>query len=353
MALLHNPQKTSFASDNYSGVHPDIMSALVEANGGHQGAYGHDVYTDRLQELVKSRFGIQASAWPVWNGTGANVLGLQALLPRWGAVICAESAHINADESTAPQAVGGFKLWTLPSSDGKLSPDLIARQAWGYGFEHRAQPLVVSIAQSTELGTCYTVEEIKAIADYTHKKGMKLHMDGARLSNAAAHLGASLKELTTDAGVDLLSFGGTKNGLMFGECVVVCNPDSLDADALKYLRKVNLQLASKMRFLSAQFVALLTDDLWLKTAQHANEMALYLEQGLRNMDQVEITQSVVSNAVFVRLPDGAAEKLRAYYDFYDWDNEGVVRLMCSFDTQKADVDDLISRLGQIIKATPV
>ncbi len=248
MKPLHNPEKTSFASDNYAGVHPEILAALAAANGGHVGAYGNDPYTQQLQEIIKREFGEQAEAWLVWNGTGANVLALQACLPRWGAVICAESAHINVDESTAPQAVGGFKLWTIATADGKLTPELISREAHGYGFEHRAQPLVVSITQSTELGTVYTSEEIRAISAYCREQGIVLHMDGARLANAAAALGVSLREITTDAGVDILSFGGTKNGLLFGECVVVLNPRKV-SDGLIYLRKLNLQLASKMRFL--------------------------------------------------------------------------------------------------------
>ena len=193
MKPLHNPEKTSFASDNYAGVHPEILAALAAANGGHVGAYGNDPYTQQLQEIIKREFGEQAEAWPVWNGTGANVLALQACLPRWGAVICAESAHINVDESTAPQAVGGFKLWTIATADGKLTPELISREAHGYGFEHRAQPLVVSITQSTELGTVYTSEEIRAISAYCREQGIVLHMDGARLANAAAALGVSLR----------------------------------------------------------------------------------------------------------------------------------------------------------------
>lgn len=353
MKALHHPDKISFASDNYSGVHPEIMQALAVANGGHVGAYGGDVYTEYLQAVIKQHFGERAEAWPVWNGTGANVLALQALLPRWGGVICAENAHIHADESTAPQSVGGFKLWTVASPCGKLSPRLIDTQAWGYGFEHRAQPLVTSITQTTELGTCYAVEEIRAISRHVHKLGMTLHMDGARLANAAAYLGVSLREITTDAGVDILSFGGTKNGLMFGECIVVCNPEAIKADALKYLRKLNLQLASKMRFLSAQFIALLENDLWLRSAEQANTMALRLAAGLRKIEGIEICQAVESNAVFAKLPYGAADKLRQHYAFYDWDNEGTIRLMCSFDTQEAHVDEFLQNVRQVLKSMPV
>ncbi|KPN70760.1 low specificity L-threonine aldolase [Neisseria sp. 83E34] len=353
MKVLHDSNKISFASDNYSGVHPEIMQALAAANGGHVGAYGNDVYTERLQAVIKQHFGEQAQAWPVWNGTGANVLALQALLPRWGGVICAENAHINADESTAPQSVGGFKLWTVASSNGKLSPELIDTQAWGYGFEHRAQPLVVSITQTTEFGTCYTADEIRKISQHVHSLGMKLHMDGARLANAAAHLGVSLHEITTDAGVDILSLGGTKNGLMFGECIVLCNPEAIDGNALKYLRKLNLQLASKMRFLSAQFIALLGNDLWLNSAKQANMMALRLLNGLQNIDGIKICQPVESNAIFVKLPEGVADKVRKHYDFYDWDNDGTVRLMCSFDTQESHVDEFVQVVTQALVLMPV
>ena len=264
-------------------------------------------------------------------------------------MICAESAHINVDESTAPQAVGGFKLWTIPTADGKLTPELISREAHGYGVEHRAQPLVVSITQSTELGTVYTPQEIRAISAYCHEQGIALHMDGARLANAAAALGVSLREISTDAGVDILSFGGTKNGLLFGECVVVLNPQKV-SDGLIYLRKLNLQLASKMRFLSAQFIALLEDGLWLKLAQQANAMAARLMQGLRQLEGVALVYPPQANGVFVRLPNGVADKVREHTAFYDWDNEGTVRLMCSFDTREEDVDALLQAIRAAIEA---
>ena len=261
---LHDPSVRGFASDNYSGVHPEILAALAAANGGHQVSYGEDIYTARLQEVLEQQFGTGIECFPVFNGTGANVLSLQSLLPRWGAVICASTAHINMDENGAPERIGGMKLLQVPTEDGKLTPALIDREAWGWGDEHRAQPLVVSITQTTELGTCYTPEEVRAIADHVHAKGMKLHMDGARLANAAAHLDLPLRAFTRDAGVDILSFGGTKNGLLFGEVVVALNPEA--AHGLKYLRKMNMQLASKMRFISAQFIALLDDGLWLRSA---------------------------------------------------------------------------------------
>ena len=344
MNPLHNPHQISFASDNYSGVHPEILTALAMANGGHVAAYGNDPYTEHLQTLIQHHFGTSAQAFPVFNGTGANVLALQALLPRWGAVICANSAHIHVDESTAPQAVGGFKLWTIDTPDGKLTPELIAQEAHGYGFEHRAQPLVVSITQSTELGTVYTADEIRAIADYCHSLGMAVHMDGARLANACASLNSTLRELSTDAGVDIVSFGGTKNGLLMGECVVVLNPKLALGDSLKYLRKLNVQLASKMRFVSAQMMALLEGDLWLRSAQHANQMANQLAQGLQTLPMVKIAYPVQANGVFAYLPEGVADKVREHFAFYDWNNQGLVRLMCSFDTQPEHISALLHTL---------
>lgn len=348
MQPLHNPQSHSFASDNYSGVLPEILAAIHTANGGHVGAYGNDPYTAHLQNLIKHHFGETAQAFPVFNGTGANVLSLQALLPRWGAVICAETAHINVDESTAPQHVGGFKLATVATPDGKLSPERIAQQAHGFGFEHHAQPLAVSITQSTELGTVYTPDEIRAICDYCHALGVAVHMDGARLANAAAALGVPLRAITTDVGVDVVSFGGTKNGLLLGECVLVLNPERV-SDGMVYLRKMNMQLASKMRFISAQFVALLEHDLWLKSAQNANHMAQKLSGSLKNLDGVELVYPTQANAVFVKLPDGVADKVREHTYFYDWDNAGTVRFVCSFDTTEQHIDDLIAAIKLAMK----
>ncbi|WP_274585316.1 beta-eliminating lyase-related protein [Neisseria leonii] len=347
MIPLHSPDSHSFASDNYSGVLPEIMAAIAAANGGHTGAYGQDPYTACLQDLVKEHFGETAEAFPVFNGTGANVLALQACLPRWGAVICAQTAHIHADESTAPQAVGGFKLWPLPATDGKLTPDLIAREAHGFGFEHRAQPLAVSITQSTECGTVYTPSEIRAISTFCRERGMVLHMDGARLANAAAALNVSLREITADAGVDMVSFGGTKNGLLLGECVVVLQPEKV-SDGLKYLRKMNLQLASKMRFISAQFVALLEDGLWRRVAGQANRAAALLAGGLAQLQGVELCYPVQANAVFAKLPPGVADKVRAHTRFYDWDESGTVRFVCSFDTRPHHVEALLQALRRAL-----
>lgn len=338
MTRLHDAGHRDFASDNYAGVHPEILRALADANEGHQISYGEDVYTRRLQEVAAQHFGDGAQAYPVFNGTGANVLALQAALPRWGAVICSENAHIHTDENGAPERVGGIKLLTVPTPDGKLTPELVAREAWGFGDEHRAQPGVVSITQSTEVGTLYTPDEIAALAEQAHGLGLRLHVDGARLSNAAAALGLPLRAFTTDAGVDLVSWGGTKNGLMFGEAVVVLDPEA--ATGLDYLRKVDMQLASKMRFVSAQLVALYEGDLWLRSATHANGMAARLGAGLA-AGGVDVTQAVHANAVFVALAPESAERLRKTWRFYDW-GPGVVRLMCSFDTTEQDVDALVA-----------
>jgi len=339
---LHDPHTRHFASDNYAGVHPEVLAALAEANGGHEKAYGYDAYTARLQEVLSGHFGADARAYPVLNGTGANVLSLQALLPRWGAVVCAETAHINTDENGAPERVGGLKLLTVPTPDGKLTPELVDRQAWGWGDEHRAQPGVVSITQTTELGTAYSVPEIRALADHAHGLGMTLHLDGARIANAAAYLDAPLRALTTDAGVDVLSLGGTKNGVMFGEAVVVLRPDV--APGLDYLRKLDMQLASKMRFVSAQLLALFEGDLWLRSAQHANAMAARLRAGVEGIDGVRVTQPTQSNAVFAALAPDAADRLRESFQFYDW-IQGEVRWMCAFDTAPADVDAFVAALA--------
>ena len=346
---LHDPSVRGFASDNYSGVHPEVLAALAAANEGHQVSYGEDNYTARLQQLMEEHFGDGIECFPVFNGTGANVLSLQSLLPRWGAVVCASTAHINMDENGAPERIGGIKLLQVPTADGKLTPGLIDKEAWGWGDEHRAQPLAVSITQTTELGTCYTPEEVRAIAEHVHSKGMKLHMDGARLANAAAHLNVPLRAFTRDAGVDILSFGGTKNGLLFGEVVVALNPAA--AQGLIYLRKMNMQLASKMRFMSAQFIALLEGDLWLRSASHANAMAARLRAGVESIPGVELSQKTESNGVFAILPAGVADRLRESFRFYDW-NEAAreVRWMCSFDTTEDDVDSFIAAIKRELAA---
>ncbi|CAN5159827.1 low specificity L-threonine aldolase [soil metagenome] len=343
MTQLHDTDYRGFASDNYAGAHPEVLAAIAEANGGHQVAYGEDVYTARLQEVVKEHFGETAEAFPVFNGTGANVTALTSVLPRWGAVIATATAHIHTDEGGAPERISGLKLLTVQTADGKLTPELIDEEAWGWGDEHRAQPLAVSITQTTELGTLYTAAEIRAIADHVHSKGMVLHLDGARISNAAAALGTGFREFTTDAGVDILSFGGTKNGLLYGEAVVVLNPEA--SDGLPYLRKLNMQLASKMRFVSAQLIALLSDDLWRRSASHANEMAARLRAALDGVDGLVFTQPTQANAVFAVLPPGAADRLRQSFRFYDWNPATrEVRWMTAFDTTEADIDAFVAAI---------
>lgn len=340
---LHDHEMRGFASDNYAGAHPEIIEAIRSANLGHVVAYGEDEYTQRLQEVMKAHFGPAAAAYPVFNGTGANVLSLQALLPRWGAVVCADTAHINTDENAAPERVAGIKLLPVSTPDGKLTPDLIDQEAWGWGDEHRAQPLAVSITQTTEVGTCYTPEEVRRIADHVHSRGMKLHMDGARLANAAAHLQVPFRDFTTDSGVDIVSFGGTKNGLLYGEAVIVLDPEV--GDGMKHLRKMDMQLASKMRFVSAQLIALLESDLWLRSAAHANEMASRLRQGIEALDGVQVTRETESNGVFASLSPEVADIVRRSFRFYDWDrSRGEVRWMCAFDTTDEDVDALVSAL---------
>lgn len=352
---LHDLNLRGFASDNYAGVHPEILDAIAAANEGHQIAYGEDVYTARLHDVFAEHFGEGVQVFPVFNGTGANVVGLQSMLPRWGAVVCAKTAHINTDEAGAPERVAGIKLLQIETPDGKLTPDLIDKEAWGWGDEHRAQPLVVSITQTTELGTAYSVDEVRAIADHAHSLGMKLHMDGARIANAAASLGVPLRAFTTDAGVDVLSFGGTKNGMLYGEAVVVLNPEA--SDGLIYLRKLNMQLASKMRFISAQLIALLTDDLYLRSASHANAMAhrlrTALEAGIADGSIVGVgfSQVTQSNGVFATLPAGVADRLREHFRFYDWDAaRHEVRWMCSFDTTEHDIDAFVEALKQELAA---
>ena len=329
-----------FASDNYAGVHPEIMSAMLAVNEGHEVAYGEDTVTARLDALMQEHFGSQALAFPMFNGTGANVVALQACTKRWEAVICAESAHINADEGGAPEKMAGLKLWTVPTPDGKLTPELIDTQMFDIGSVHRAQPSVVSITQTTELGTLYTVAEIKAISDYCKKHGLYLHLDGARISNAAAALGAKFREFTTDAGVDIVSFGGTKIGAMGAEAVVVLNPAL--TDSIAFLRKTSMQLGSKMRFMSAQLIALVEGDLWSRNATHANQMAAKLDAGLRAMG-VEIPNPTQANAVFPIFTAEQTAKLQEHYRFYVWNvATGQVRLMCSWDTTEDDIDGFLS-----------
>jgi threonine aldolase len=337
----------TFDSDNFAGALPEVMDAVVASNVGHQMSYGRDVYTERLQDILRSHFGEPTEGFPVFNGTGANVIALQSMMPPWGAVICTSVAHINTDECAAPERVAGIKLLPIDAPDGKLTPELIDQRAHGFNNEHHAQPSVVSITQSTEVGTLYTADEIRAICAHAHRLGMNVHMDGARLSNAAAALGVPFRELTTDLGVDVISFGGTKAGLLFGEVIVVLNPDA--SEGIKYIRKFNMQLASKMRFISAQFVSLLEGDLWREAATRANSMATILHERLVALDDVVLSQPTQANAVFAIFPEGVDEELRKYAAFQTWNPmTSEVRLMCSHDTTLDDVVGLTERLEEIL-----
>jgi len=348
VTLLHDPAHIDFGSDNYAGAHPEVLAALAEANGGHVTAYGGDPYTARLRSVLSARLGREAEVFPVFNGTGANVLALQSMLPRWGAVLCAQTAHINTDENGAPERIGGLKLVAVPTPDGKLTPELVERYGVNVHDEHRAEPGVVSVTQSTELGTAYTVAELRAVVDAAHAMGLRVHLDGTRLANAAAFLGVPLAALTGEAGVDVVSLGGTKVGTVFGEAVVVLEPAS--SEGLLFLRKVDLQLASKMRFASAQLLALYEGDLWLRNATRANRMAARLRAGLEPLPGVEVTQPTQANAVFVRLPAALAAHLRERWHFYDWADGGEVRLMCAWDTDEADVDAFVAAATEFAAA---
>ena len=329
-----------FASDNYAGIHPEILAAMVAINDGHQVAYGDDIYSAQLSTVVKKQFGENAEVFPVFNGTGANVVTLQAMCKPWEAVVCATSAHINVDEGGAPEKVAGLKLLQVETPAGKLTPELVDKQAWGFGNEHRAQPKVVSITNSTEYGTVYTAQEIKALADHAHGLGMYLHLDGARISNAAASLGSSLRDFTTDVGVDAVSLGGTKNGAMGAEAIVILNPEL--TPAIKYLRKSGMQLASKMRFISIQLVAMFENDLWLRNASHANSMAQALYQGIKDIPGVEVA-APQANALFPILPGESIEPLQKVAKFYVWDHTiNQARWMCSWDTSIDDVSSFIT-----------
>ncbi|WP_088009255.1 threonine aldolase family protein [Indiicoccus explosivorum] len=329
--------KKMFASDNNSGIHPAVLLAIDEANSGHTAAYGDDAWTAQAEQTFKAQFGPDSSVLFVFNGTGANVIALKAAMRSYHAVICTEGAHIHMDEGGAAEGHIGGKLLTSPSIDGKLTVDDIGQHLSHIGNQQRSQPKAVSISQCTELGTVYSLDEIRAITSFAHTHGLYVHMDGARISNAAASLGCTLKEMTADAGVDILSFGGTKNGLMIGEAVV-CFNEELQHD-LKYIRKQSMQLGSKMRFIAAQFNRLLTDGLWLQNARQANRMAALLAEGLRHIPEIRFVQPVESNALFISLPPESLARLRQQYDFAVWNQEEhTIRLVTSFDTDEADVE---------------
>ena len=348
----------SFASDNNAGVHPEIIEAIARANQGHEVAYGDDPYTRSAIAKFEEHFGSGIEVFFTFNGTGANVLGLQALNRPYHAVLCSDYAHIYTDECGAPEKHTGCKLIPLPHQDGKITLDSVRHAYHGIGDQHHVQARVISITQSTEMGTVYQPEEIQSLARFAHEHEMFLHMDGARIANAAASLGQTLRQATRDLGVDVLSFGGTKNGMMGGEAVIFFNQgvdqgvsnSGLSRDFL-YLRKQGMQLASKMRFIAVQFETLLTDDLWRRSAEHANRMARLLEKEIRRILGVKVVWPVEANGVFVQIPRHAVEKIKARYFFYMWiEEECIVRWMCSFDTSEEDVRDFAQVVAAAVKS---
>ena len=348
MPQLLNKTTRSFASDNNAGVHPEVLEAIARANQGHVVAYGDDPYTRSAVARFEEHFGEGIDVFYTFNGTGANVLGLQALNRPYHAVLCSEHAHIYTDECGAPEKHTGCKLIPLPNPDGKITLDAVRHAYHGIGDQHHVQARVISITQSTEMGTVYQAGEIQALARFAHEHEMFLHVDGARIANAAASLGQTLRQATRDLGADVLSFGGTKNGILGGEAVVFFNR-KLSTDFL-YLRKQGMQLASKMRFIAVQFEALLTDDLWRRSALHANHMARLLEAELRRIPQVKIVWKVEANGVFAQIPQHAIQKIKDRYFFYMWiEEESIVRWMCSFDTTEGDVKEFAKVVAEAVK----
>jgi len=340
---------TSFASDNYAGVPREVLDALAAANTGHAPSYGDDDWTARADEAFRAHFGAQARPWYVTTGTAANVLALKAVCRPWESVITPATSHLNVDECGAPEHLGGLKLITVPTSDGKLMPAEVVGRLGRLGDQHAVQPRVVSVAQSTELGTVYGVDELRGLAEVAHEHGLLLHVDGARLANAAAGLDVGLGAITTQAGVDLLSFGGTKAGLLGAEAVVFLR-DGL-GEGFAYLRKQHAQLVSKMRFPAAQLEALLATDLWRRAAEHANAMARRLAAGVAGVEDVRLTQPVQANAVFAILPREATQRLQCDHRFYVWDEDtGEVRWMCSWDTREEEVDAFVADVRAILSA---
>ena len=337
-------ERKSFGSDNHAGAHEAVLRAVVAANSGDAVAYGDDEWTSRATAELRRAFRVAGDVFLVFNGSAANILGLSLLLRRHEAIICAASAHINTDECGAAERILGTKLLPVPAPDGKLTPEMIAEQLIARGDDHRAQPGAVAITQTTELGTCYTLEELRKIGDFCRANDLGLYIDGARLANAAAFLDCSLADLAECA--DVLSFGGTKNGAIGAEAVIVMR-EGLAADA-RYLRKQQLQLASKMRYLAAQFLALTEDDLWRRNASHANEMARRLADGVRDVPGVDIRFPVQSDAVFAWVDPRYLTDLRREWYFYVWDEQApVVRWMTAFDTTEADVDQFVASIQTV------
>lgn len=341
--LISQKMIRGFGSDNCSGALPEVLKAVEEAAFGHEHSYGEDPYTEKAIADFRRLFGDDTEVCFVYNGTAANVLGIAAYTRSYHAVICADTAHIHVDECGALEQQTGCKILTLQTFDGKLNPELIQGHLHGFGDQHHVQPRVISITQCTELGTVYTAEEVRAICDLAHRHDMIVHMDGARIANAAAYLDAPVRSFTRDAGVDVLSFGGTKNGMLFGEAVLFFNPHRLAEP--KYLRKQGMQLHSKGRFIAAQFSAVLKEDRWLRSAGHANAMARQLARLAGQIPGIRITQKVQGNEVFAILPSQSIERLQAQCFFYTWDEAaGEVRWVCSFDTTENDIIEFIALL---------
>jgi threonine aldolase len=348
MPSLLNKFFRNFASDNNAGVHPEIIEAITRANQGHVVAYGDDPYTHSAIKKFEEHFGADIAVFFTFNGTGANVLSLQALTRSFQSVLCSAYAHIYTDECGAPEKHTGCKLIPLPHHDGKITLESVRHAYHGIGDEHHSQPRVISITQSTEMGTVYQPEEIQALARFAHEHDMFLHVDGARIANAAASLGQNLRQATRDLGVDVLSFGGTKNGIMGGEAVVFFHPEQ--GQDFLYLRKQSMQLASKMRFVAAQFEALLTNDLWRRSAEHANRMAHLLEKEISRIPEVKVIWKVQANGVFAQIPQHSIEKIKQQYFFYTWmEEESVVRWMCSFDTTEEDIHTFAEVVAAAVK----
>lgn len=345
---MMSEKEKGFGSDNFSGILPEVLQAITEANTNHVHSYGDDKYTELATKKIREIFGCSCPVFFVFNGTGANTLSLSLAANSYHAVVCADTAHIAVDECGAIERHVGCRLFTINTPEGKLTPRMISRVVFeNQGDQHRSQPKVISISQCTELGTVYTPDEIRALADFAHQNNMYLHVDGARLANALAYSGCSAKEMITDTGVDVLSFGGTKNGMMIGEAVVVLNPE-LSVDGC-YIRKQLTQLGSKMRFISAQFNAILEDGLWLKSASHANSMAQKLLQGIRSIKGMEPVYPVQANAVFMSLPAEVIPKLQEQCFFYVWQQDkNIVRWVCSFDTTEQEVGNFIAMLKKTL-----
>jgi threonine aldolase len=341
--MKENKIRRGFASDNNAGVHPEILKEVSASNIGHQIGYGGDIYTEKAKELFREHLGTGTEVFFVFTGTAANVLGLTGITRSWNSVITANTAHLEQDECGAPEKFTGCKVLTVDSPDGKINPGMLKKHLHGFDFEHHAQPKVISVTQATEMGTVYTSDEIRKIADFAHSKGLLLHMDGARLANASVSLGLPFKSFTTDAGVDVLSFGGTKNGMMFGEAVCFLKPGL--SDNFKYIRKQGMQLASKMRFISAQYIGYFKNNLWEKCASHSNSMARLLADKLQLISKVRITQPVQSNGIFVIIPRNIAESIMQKYFFYPWNEEiSEYRLMTSWDTTEEDIVEFVKIL---------